>query len=427
MTATPVGITPAMLAPARTSDARRFGRVEPDGTVYLIRGTEEVRVGQWVAGTPEQGLTFYARRYDDLMVEIDLLARRLREGRGSTDDAQSLIAKTKSALETPDFVGDCEALTVRCDELSASIEARRVAAQAEKAARKAAAAARRTAIVVEAESLTDATNWKIAGDRLRDLLEEWKSAPHGDKGPEQALWKRFSAARSNFERRRKQHFSQVDAERKEATSAKESIIAEAEKLAASTDWVNGAKAFRTLVDRWKVAPRAQRSADDRLWARFKAAQDSFFDAKNAAATQAEEALRPNVEAKAALAAEAEALLPITDAKAAKAALRSIQSRWDAVGDVPRAERERVEGRLRKVEEALRALEADRWKKDNPEARARAEATVAQFQNSVDKISRELDNAKAKDNAAAVLKAETALASSQPLLDAAKRALEEFGG
>jgi len=219
----------------------------------------------------------------------------------------------------------------------------------------------------------------------------------------------------------------VDAERKEATSAKESIIAEAEKLAISTDWVNGAKAFRTLIDRWKVAPRAQRSADDRLWARFKAAQDSFFDAKNAAASEAEEALRPNVEAKLALAAEAEALLPITDAKAAKSALRSIQTRWDAVGDVPRAERERVEGRLRKVEEALRALEADRWKKDNPEARARAEATVAQFQISVDKLTKELAGAISTNNAAAVAKAENALASSQPLLDAAKRALAEFGG
>ena len=66
-------------------------------------------------------------------------------------------------------------------------------------------------------------------------------------------------------------------------------------------------------------------------------------------------------AKEALVVEAEALLPISDLKAAKASLRSIQDRWDKAGDLPRGERERLEGRLRKVEDAFRAAEADAWK------------------------------------------------------------------
>lgn len=370
MSAIPGGITPAMLAPARApeqavSDSQRFGRVEPDGTVYLVRPSGEVRVGQWVAGTPAQGLAFYARRYDDLVVEIDLLTRRLAEGRGSIEDALALSGRAKASIETPDFVGDVDALAIRVERLTAAVDERRVAAQAEKAARKAEAEARRTALVTEAESLAASTQWKTTGERFTALVEEWKAVPRGDRSSEQALWKRFSAARNSFERKRKAHFSHVDSERKEAVSAKEAIIAEAERLSTSTDWVATAKAYRTLVDRWKAAPRAQRHVDDKLWARFKAAQDAFFDARTASAAEAEAALAPNVEAKLALVAEAEALLPITDAKTAKQSLRSIQSRWDA--------------------------------------------------------------AKASGDGAKVAKAEKALASSQPLLDAAKRALAEFGG
>ena len=432
MTAIPGGVTPAMLVPPRapetaTSDSHRHGRVEADGTVYLVRPSGEVRVGQWVAGTPEQGLAFYARRYDDLVVEIELLSRRLSEGRGSTEDAMALVARAGAGIENPDFVGDIDALAILVERLRGAIEERRIAMAAEKAARRLEAEARRTAIVVEAEALADSQQWKPAGERFSALVEEWKGIPRGDRGAEQALWKRFSAARNGFERRRKAHFAQVDAERKEAVSAKEAIIAEAERLSTSTDWIATAKAFRSLVDRWKAAPRAARHVEDRLWTRFKSAQDAFFDARTTAAAQAEAALAPHIEAKTALVIEAEALLPISDAKTAKASLRSIQSRWDAIGDLPRADRDRLEGRLRKVEDAVRALEAERWRKDNPEARARAEATVAQFQASVDKLSKELTAAQASGDAGRVIKAEKALASSEPLLEAAKRALAEFGG
>jgi hypothetical protein len=112
---------------------------------------------------------------------------------------------------------------------------------------------------------------------------------------------------------------------------------------------------------WKAAPRASRADEDKLWKRFKAAQDAFYASRTATEDAEQESLRPNVAAKEALATEAEALLPIADLKAAKTSLRSIQDRWDKVGDLPRPDRDRIEGRLKKVEEAIRSAEADAWK------------------------------------------------------------------
>ena len=129
---------------------------------------------------------------------------------------------------------------------------------------------------------------------------------------------------------------------------------------------------------WKEAGRAGRSDDDALWARFRGAQDAFFAARNEASSERDAGQSENLKAKQALAAEAEALLPVQDLGAAKAALRSIQDRWEAIGHVPRADRDKVENRLRAVEQAVRSAEESRWRRTNPEAKARAEDTVEQL-------------------------------------------------
>ena len=59
-------------------------------------------------------------------------------------------------------------------------------------------------------------------------------------------------------------------------------------------------------------------------------------------------LTDNLKAKQALLAEAEALVPVTDLKAAKGSLRLIQERWEKAGHVPRADRDEIEGRLKRV-------------------------------------------------------------------------------
>ena len=125
--------------------------------------------------------------------------------------------------------------------------------------------------------------------------------------------------------------------------------------------------------------------------------------------------------------EAEALLPATNLAAARTALRGIAERWEAIGHVPRGDKERVEGRLRKVEDAVRGREQDEWKRTNPEGRARAEAAVNQLQTVLVKLEAQAAKAEAAGKAKDLEEAKGAIAARREWLAEAERALAEFSG
>jgi hypothetical protein len=422
--------TPAALRPPAVkqgSDPSQFGRVTEDGTVYLNAPEGEVVVGQWAAGPPAEGLAFFGRKYDDLAVEIDLISRRLGDGKATGEQAQGVLAKVREALAARSFVGDVAALEARCDALDTAIATAKAAAQAQKAEQRARAAVAREALTVEAESLAGSTSWKATSERFASMIDDWKSLPHADRAGEQAMWKRISAARALFDKARRAHFAELDSERKVAVARKRELIAQAEALSISTDWAGTGRKLRDLMTAWKDAPRSSKQDEDKLWKRFKAAQDLFYAAKTAAETSQEDALKENVPAKEALVSEAEALLPVTDTSAAKRALRSISERWEKAGDLPRADRDRLERRLKKVEDAIRGSEAESWKRSNPETRARAESTANAFTDGIAKL--EIKRAKALDKGdlAEVERIDASIASTRALLGAAEAAAAEFRG
>jgi hypothetical protein len=283
-------------------------------------------------------------------------------------------------------------------------------------------------IVTEAERIvTETTHWKISGERMRQLLEEWKAAPHADRAVETTLWKRFSAARNAFTKRRKAYFAGLEGEREGAKARKEKLVAQAEELTSSTDWGPTASAFRDLMRQWKEAGRAGRADEETLWERFKAAQDQFFQARSTVYSAKEAELREHAKVKEQLLQEAEALLPATDLRSARTAMRSIQERWEKAGSVPRDAREKLESGLRRVEDGLRKAEDVQWRRSNPEALARAQGTVAQIKSAIDQLEKQLTKARERGDAKAEQEAADALAARQSWLAEAERTLAEFSG
>lgn len=419
--------TPAAMRRPAASAPSPFGRVTDDGSIYLLAPEGEVLVGQYTVGTPSEGLAFFMRKYEDIHVEISLLAARLREGKAHAEQASGVITRLREQIAARGFVGDVAALERECEELTSLVDFARAKASEAKAEQRAASLAARTALVAEAESLRSSTAWKSTTERFTAIVAEWSALPRGDRGSEQELWKRLSAARTEFDKRRRAHFAELDLTRKVALTRKRELISQAEALSASTDWAGTQRKLRDLMDAWKAAPRGSRQDEDKLWKRFKAAQDAFFAAKGEADSAAEDSLRVNVPAKEELVASAESLLPIKDVSSAKRGLRDLQDRWEKLGDLPRADRDRLERRLKKVEDAIRAAEADAWKRSNPEARVRAESTANAFTGALDKQRDQLAKAQAKGDAAAVARIEAQIASTQALLDAAERAATEFRG
>jgi hypothetical protein len=283
-------------------------------------------------------------------------------------------------------------------------------------------------IVTEAERIAaEATHWKVSGERMRQLLEEWKTAPRGDRATETVLWKRLSAARNAFTKRRKAYFAGLEEEREGARVRKEKLVAEAEALASSTDWGPTASAFRELMRSWKEAGRADRGAEEELWSRFKTAQDTFFQARSQVLHAKDAELREHASVKARLLAEAEKLVPVADPRAARATLRGIQERWEQAGAAPRDSHERLEGGLRRVEEAVRRAEDSQWRRSNPEALSRARGTVEQIRSAISQLEGQLSRAQASGDTSAQQRAEEALAARRSWLAEAERTLAELSG
>ena len=191
--------TPAVLRPpvvVASSDPARFGRVEADGTVILHAPEGDVVVGQWAAGEPSAGLAFFGRKYDDLVVELDLIERRLADHRAPAEQAETVLTRVREALAARSFVGDVAALEARCDRLSAAVAAAKEETKARRAEQRELTMASRRALAEEAESLTDSTSWRASTERFAAIVEEWKALPRGERASEQELWHRISAART---------------------------------------------------------------------------------------------------------------------------------------------------------------------------------------------------------------------------------------
>ena len=402
-----------------------WGRVADDGTVFVRTKDGERAVGQWPDANPEEALAFYTRRYDALAFEVDLLEKRVQAGTVSPDDARAAVKKVTAAIDEAQAVGDLDGLRSRLDALSPLVAQQREKKKAERAAKVEEAREAKTKIATEAETIAAGTDWRHGVTRLRELLDEWKALPRLDKSSDDELWHRFSSARTTYTRHRKQHFAELSSKRDEAAVVKERLAAEAESLSSSTDWGPTSGRFRDLMRQWKAAGPAPREVDDKLWARFRSAQDAFFGARDAVQAEENQEQIANLAQKEALLVEIEAILPVKDAKVARDQLRDLLDRWDAIGKIPRDSMRPIDARLRAVEQAVKSAEDDVWARSNPEARARAEATVKQLQSLIADLEKQAAKHEAQGNTKKANEARESIAARREWLTQAQNALSEF--
>ncbi len=409
-----------------TTAEHPWGRVDAEGTVFVKTGDSEREIGEWKVGDPAEGLAFYVRRFEGLETEVDLLEKRLASGALSPDEAAKAVAKVRGEVTDAAAIGDLASLEARLDALAPAIEKQRAERRAEREAKVAEATVAKTRIVEEAEKIAAGQDWRAGADRLRELLEEWKALPRLSKSADDQLWHRFSAARTAYTRKRKAHFAEQNTQREAAQKVKEKLIAEAEALSSSTEWGPTSGAYRDLMTRWKAAGSAPRNVEDKLWKRFRAAQDVFFQARDAANAALDEEFAANAVVKEQLLVEAEALLPVTDLDKARRALNDIADRWEAAGKVPRGRVKELEGRLRTVEQAVRAAGEQEWKRSDPEKSARADDMIGKLQRAIDETREALAKAEAAGDARKVKDLSAKLESNESFLAMAQKAAADFG-
>ena len=376
-------------AAALIGDPARYGRVDESGTVYVQTSDGERVVGSYPGKTAEEALAYFVRKFEVVAAEVALLAARIVSGAMVPEDANQAVAKLRSQIDHLNGVGNIAALRSSLEQIPSLIDEHRPAYEAKRAAEMEAKAAKRAAtleakekLVAEAESLRESSQWKVTGDRLKELLDEWKKAPRLDKKTDGELWKRFSSARNFFDKKRRQHFASLSKVQTEVKSQKEIIVAEAEQLSNSTDWVNTARKYKSLMDQWKATGRGKKADDAKLWSRFKAAQDTFFAAKNADLEKRSASFSENLIKREGIVVEIESLLPITNLDEVRRKFRDLKARYMKSGQVERGKRNSLDRRVESVELSIKEAEQEQWRKSDPGAKARANEVVSQLRSAV---------------------------------------------
>jgi hypothetical protein len=398
------------------SDWTTFGRIDEEGTVYVKTADGECVVGSWQAGTPEEGLAHFARRFDGVVTEVNLIETRLGSGAGDAQHALTRIKELRGELEEPHLVGDIDALKERLEKLSATAEAKVGEVHAARSAARAEAVARKTALVAEAEQLAaESTSWKSAGDRFKEILDEWKTIRGVDRKTDGELWKRYATARDTFTRRRGAHFATLDGARKQAQARKDELVAEAESLAGSSEWGPTANRLKDLMNEWKAAPRASKEVEQRLWERFRAAQDAFFAKRSEVFSARDAEQKASLDRRHELLVQAEALDVDSDPKAAQARLREIQSQWHDAGRISRDSAAGLDRRLRAVEDKVRAGMDVAWRRTSPSDNP----LLTQMREQVAEAEARLTRARTAGDAKRIREAEQALSAKRQFLQLAE--------
>ena len=405
-----------------TNEQAPWGRVGDDGTVYVREADGERAVGQYPDATPEEALAYFERKFTELAGQVGLLEQRARGGAPAADVAKA-ITHLAETVSTANAVGDLAALSERLEKLGGSVGELTEKQSAEAKAAAAEALVQREALVAEAETLAAQdpakAQWKQVTAQLDGLFARWqteqKDGPRLPEEREQRALEAFPRRAHDHRRppqgvlRRARRRSQGGAHRKQELVERAEALSERAPPASPTTG--------RLLDDWKPAGRAGKHADDALWERFKAAGDILYAAKAEIDAKENEEFAGNLTEKLALLDEAEKLLTETDREKAKSSLLGIQRKWDAIGKVPRDSIRTVEDRLRKVETHVRKLDEDHWNKSDPEKVARSEGMASQLTAAIEKLERELDEAKAKGDARKIKDAEEALAARRVWLDA----------
>ena len=429
-------VTPAdtnvSAASALIGDPSKFGRVDQDGTVYVLTPSGEKAVGSYPGKSPEEALAYFVRKFEAVASEVALLAARIKSGAMVPSDAAEAVVKLRQSVANLNGVGDLATLANSVEQIPNLIEDHRAAYQERKEiesavreAKRASALLAKEKLVTEAESLALSESWKVTSERLKVLLDEWKAAPRLDKATDSELWKRFSSSRNKFDKRRRTHFAALEGVQREVASAKEEIVKQAQELANSNEWLPTANKFKALMGAWKATGRGKPSVDAKLWSQFKAAQDQFFAAKNADLDKRQVTMATNLAKREELIIKFEELLPITDLNTAKKNFRALMEQWQRIGMTERSKRAALDTRLSRIEDEIHTLTEEQNRRTDPTAIARANDVVQGLVDAIAGYEAQAVKADAAGNSAKAKVAREAAEARKAWLAEAQKGLADF--
>ena len=220
---------------------------------------------------------------------------------------------------------------------------------------------------------TTAKEWNAATEAVNALFAEWKTLGPTPKKHNDEIWTRFKTAMNQFFENRKAFFKSISDEQMNNYNLKLDICKQAEAIKDSTDWKNTSNELIKLQKQWKEIGSVPRKYSDKIWKRFRAACDHFFDAKSEYFKNIGDVEEKNLKLKKELIEKVKAYKFGDKKEDNLKAIKEFQKEWSNIGRVPFKELNKIQKEFRKViDKCLDDLNIDNFEFQNMNLKSKIE-------------------------------------------------------
>ncbi len=254
-------------------------------------------------------------------------------------------------------------------------------------------------IIERTKALTDglednkAAKWNDVTEKLIGLQNEWKTIGRTSEKDNEKIWTEFRALCDAFFERKKEFFAGLNEKFAANRKIKSELIAKAEALQHSTDWQKTGLDLIRLQDNWKKHPSNGDKEEPKLFARFRKACNTFFDARKQHYHDVDATYEQNLFVKEEILARFQEFKPGEDAHANRDYLKTISAEWTAAGMVPMKDKKRMNDAFyNRLDELYDQMHLDKQEKAMMQFRAKIER-LAGSENGFDLLRKESDHLK----------------------------------
>ena len=202
-----------------------------------------------------------------------------------------------------------------------------------------------------AETLAESGNVIDAFRELQKLHEQWKEYGPVAKEFRESIWERFKAATAVINKKYQAHFEGLKEQQADNLAKKTALCEKVEEIAGrevanSNEWNAFSKEIEDIQKEWKGIGFASKKENQKIYDRFRAACDKFYERKRDFYSEYKDSINANLDKKIALCEAAEELKTSTDWKKATDQFISLQKQWKEIGAVPRKKSDQLWKRFR---------------------------------------------------------------------------------
>lgn len=181
-------------------------------------------------------------------------------------------------------------------------------------------------------------DWQKAMEAVQVLRDQFFALGQVPKDKNKVVWKSFKEVTRDFNQAKNDFYKNYKNEQLTHLDQKEALIAQAESLKDSEDFIKTTPLMKKIQSDWKKIGHVPRKDADKLWKKFKTACNHYFDRINAERNSAKQEEVDHLKTKELLLAELKALALSADQSEALAQLTDMAQQWRSIGKVPAKDR-----------------------------------------------------------------------------------------